>query len=1288
MKFQGRKKIAILMLFAVLFLNLFPITNGTDGIIITPFEEVAYAETVTIPPGGFCMAVNSEYIENGKKITITGSSIEIGLAHSSNSIPTGATVEWKDYDRSVINVEFSSDRYKATVKAVGPGYAQLAAIISYNGMDYQVYCQVYVPLQIDASNLKENNYGMVNNLKFGDGSMNVGFQLGTVNTCGTIDATHYLVKLKNTSYAASVTNKTLGDANSVYTVKPSIVWSSSDETVVTVDECGIVKAVGAGYADLTVETTTTYDGSTDKLTVPVFVSPLGQISTSADPMTDTLEFTAETNTFTINTNAFKSTNLVWTVHLGDNLSAEEINPETSPLMNMTLTEYGKSATFTDVKAGTYYITARPNKDYREDNSVVKILKIKVTVPVFFPPENIVMNVGDFYDILANTNLPSKNWYDFSSSDLNKAIVTSAGVITALQSGTPSITMIPSSEGSKHSVGSYTIKLKIIDGISLNMTNATIYTGAQLQLILTASNNSAPVTWVSSDTSIATVDEDGLVTGVKAGEVDITVTQNVGGVLKKLVCHISVVSTVTSIKLDPAEKDLKIGDNLTINATIDPKINNFKLNWVSSDESVVKISSFGNLSATVTGVSGGVAVISAINADNIVVGSCLIRVYQAIESITLSEKEMTVPLSAGWVQLYATILPDSAKNEEVVWSSSDTSVLTVDSNGKVTLKKAGVSTVMVVSRVDATIYSLCKITVAKSVTGIKLDYKSRDMYVGETFRLTYVVSPGDSTNAAVTWTSSNNSIASVDKNGLVSAKSVGTAVIIVKTTDGGYMGTCTINVSRTATAVKLDVTKLTMNVGDYYYLETTLTPKDSTETTLSWESSDKKIASVSKSGKVIAKSAGQAIIMVKTKSGSTGYCTVTVLQPVTGVKISSEAETLTVGDEIELTAEVLPAKATIQDVKWTSSDESVAIVNEKGEIEALSGGVTMITVTTDDGNYKDYCMITVEELITSIKLNKTWYRLGLGKTFQLKATINGEKATNKELSWSSSDRSVCVVNKNGKIRGLKLGYATITVRATDGSGAEATCSVRVCRLVTDISLDVNYLTIVQGKSYKLKTKVSPANATYKIPTYTTDNADVAIVNKDGTITGLTPGNCIITAKAKDSSGVKTICYVKVIAPVASTGVSISESEVVMSPGETKTVAFSIVPNNSTDTVTWSSDNQLVATVGAKSGKITAKGIGTANITVLTESGRKGTIKVFVVGLSKTQIELPQYTSTLISLEVDGVGASTLRVRWDVENQEIATVVNGKVTAKALGTTNVYAVVNGRRLTCKVTVVKIP
>lgn len=336
---------------------------------------------------------------------------------------------------------------------------------------------------------------------------------------------------------------------------------------------------------------------------------------------------------------------------------------------------------------------------------------------------------------------------------------------------------------------------------------------------------------------------------------------------------------------------------------------------------------------------------------------------------------------------------------------------------------------------------------------------------------------------------------------------------------------------------------------------------------------------------------------------------------------------------------------------------------------------------------DFCVVTVVEEVTTVVLDTHFYKLGLNSSYQLTATVSGEKATNKNVVWSSSDPDIVAVDDKGRITGVELGYATVTCEAADGSGASDVCEVRVCKLVTDIQLDVSYITLIQGKSYELHAKVEPDDATYPDPIWTSDNTEIAIVSSKGVITALNPGNTIIHATANDSGEVSAICYVNVIKPVMATNISVSESEIVMSPGENRTVAIALVPNNTTETVTWSSDNTAVATVDPETGLITAKEIGSANINILTESGRKGTIKVFVVGLSRTYVELQQYTNLLLKLEVDGSGSKNFTVRWDVDNQNIATVQNGHVTAKALGTTTVYAVVNGRRLSCVVKVVKI-
>ncbi len=135
------------------------------------------------------------------------------------------------------------------------------------------------------------------------------------------------------------------------------------------------------------------------------------------------------------------------------------------------------------------------------------------------------------------------------------------------------------------------------------------------------------------------------------------------------------------------------------------------------------------------------------------------------------------------------------------------------------------------------------------------------------------------------------------------------------------------------------------------------------------------------------------------------------------------------------------------------------------------------------------------------------------------------------------------------------------------------------------------------------------------------------------------------------------------------------------GETAILEKALNPATSTDTVKWASDNKSVADV-TTSGKLTAKRPGIANLTVMTESGKTATTKVTVVGLNTTNLVLEQYSD--YTLYVLGISSN---VSWDVVNSDIAVVTNGKVSTRRTGTTTIIANVNGRRLTCKLTVTKI-
>ena len=1318
MKEKLRRRVAFLLAMAMIIVNLFPVTNSEGEVLITPLSGAVSAATAPTPtptPGSnpsttmtvegkdytFYMVNNSNQIEKGEGIEITGSGIQIGIDCDAGNMPAGAKIEWQVYDSNIISYTKIND-YKISVDAVSPGYSMLTAIITLQDGSYsQVYCQFYVPLSISSLNksYEKEKYGY-DNRQTNDTSANKTLQLSTDNSTYK----NYLMMLDHVKYKPDIQN--IGSGITAKTKASDILaadgameltWTSSNQNVVTVNDCGVVTAVGAGYAEVTVTTITKSEkGKTDSKTFGVIVAPRAyDEATKTWVSSQTIVAKNNESSITIETNGLGAKNLTYTLRKVDK-DGELINIDKNDYMTVNISEFSGNVILTNLKAGVYYLNVRPYSEFGENNSNVQELTIKIIVPVFMSldPAVVTMNVDDTYNLLSAFNFASSDFLIYNPAGALSNIVSyNKGVVTALERGTDTLkfTYDPSLfQGiDKNLIGDteFDITFRVIDKLAISMTNATMYVGSTLQLQLVASDLYTAVEWSSSKEDIATVDEYGLVTGLKAGNTVITAKQTVNGVVKKVTCKITVKQSITKIELSPSSKAIAVGDNLTINATVSPDKNGASLKWITSDASIVKIVDAGDLSTTVQGVAGGTAVITAINMDNVVVGSCTITVYESIMSIKLSESDLTVPLSAKYFQLFATISPEAASSQEVIWSSSNPAVLTVDQYGKVTLKKAGTATVIVTSRIDATITAMCTITVTKAVTGITLDTTAKEMYTGETYRLSYQVKPADASNTAVTWTSTNTNVATVNATGLVTAKSPGSTAIILKTADGGYMSICMITVKKVATGVKLDAKDITLNVGEYYTLETTITPADATENSLTFESTNKKVATVSNSGKIVAKAGGTCVIFVKTPNGASAYANVTVVQGVTGITISHSEATIRVGETLELEATIAPSTASEQGVTWASSKKDVATVDKKGVVKGLSGGTTVITCTSDDGNFIDHCILTVEEYVTEITLNNTYYKLGIGKTYNLVATISGEKATNKNVTWKSSNSKVVTVDKNGKIKGIKLGTATITVTATDGSGAEASCVVRVCKLVTGIDLDVSYITLVQGKSYTIKATVSPASATYKTPLWSSDNTDVAIVDKKGTVTALTPGNAIITASANDSSGVTSLCYVKVIAPVASTSVSLAESEIIMSAGETKTVAVSIVPSNSTDTYTWSSDNSLVASVNEKTGKITAKALGTANITVMTESGRKGTVKVYVVGLSRTSVTLEQYTSLLLSLEVDGKGASDIKVRWDVENQEIATVSNGKVTAKATGTTYVYAVVNGRRLSCKVTVTKI-
>ena len=340
-----------------------------------------------------------------------------------------------------------------------------------------------------------------------------------------------------------------------------------------------------------------------------------------------------------------------------------------------------------------------------------------------------------------------------------------------------------------------------------------------------------------------------------------------------------------------------------------------------------------------------------------------------------------------------------------------------------------------------------------VTSVTLSATSMELIEGECRSITATVSPSTAENKNVIWTSSNASVATVTY-GLVTACKEGTATITATTDDGGKTATCEVTVKARVIpvlSVALDRSFVELPEGDQFKLNATVHPSDATNRTLVWSSSNPSVASVEK-GWIKAISAGNATITVTTEDGGkTATCEVMVnpkTVPVESVSLDRTYVEMIEGDELTLIATVNPDNATNKNVIWLSSDPSVASVAD-GKVTALNAGRTIIVVTTEDGGKTATCEVRVSAKtvpVTSVSLDKTSVELTEGDVLTLTATINPSNASNRNVTWLSSNSKVASV-VNGKVTALKAGKATITVKTEDG-GRKATCEVTVAEIEED------------------------------------------------------------------------------------------------------------------------------------------------------------------------------------------------------------------------------------------------
>ena len=727
----------------------------------------------------------------------------------------------------------------------------------------------------------------------------------------------------------------------------------------------------------------------------------------------------------------------------------------------------------------------------------------------------------------------------------------------------------------------------VSSVSLDKTSVSLNVGESVTLAATVKPDNATnktVSWSSSNASVASVDASGKVSAVAEGTA--TITAKAGD--KTATCSVTVtkkVVAVESVTLDKSSLELNEGETATLTATVKPDNASDKtVTWSSSKTSVATVDANGK----VTAVAEGNATITAKAGNKS--ATCSVTVTKnvvAVESITLDKSSLE--LNEGeTATLVATVKPDNATNKTVTWSSSRTSVATVDANGKVTAVAEGTATITAKAG-DKT--ATCSVTVKKNtvaVESVTLDKSSLELTEGETATLTATVKPDNATNKTVTWTSSSSSIATVDQNGKITAVSEGTATITAKA--GDKTATCSVTVKKNTVAVEsvtLDKSSLELTEGETATLTATVKPDNATNKTVTWSSDKTSVATVDANGKVTAVAEGTATITAKA-GDKTATCSVTVKKSVVAVESVTLDITYTIlntGETLTLTATVKPDNATDKTVTWSSSNSSVATVDANGKVTAVAQGTAIVTAKAGDKTATCTVIVMKTDIpVESITLDKYYLELTEGETGTITATVKPDNATNKTVTWSSSNPTIAAVDQNGEVTAVKEGTVTITAKAGDKTG---TCMVTVKKSVVaveSVTLDITYTILNTGETLTLTATVKPDNATDKTVTWSSSNSSVATVDANGKVTAVAQGTAIVTAKAGDKTATCTVIVMKTDIPVES--ITLDKYYLELTEGETGTITATVKPDNATNkTVTWSSSNPTIAAVD-QNGIVTA------------------------------------------------------------------------------------------------------
>ncbi|MBR1685986.1 MAG: Ig-like domain-containing protein [Clostridia bacterium] len=507
---------------------------------------------------------------------------------------------------------------------------------------------------------------------------------------------------------------------------------------------------------------------------------------------------------------------------------------------------------------------------------------------------------------------------------------------------------------------------------------------------------------------------------------------------------------------------------------------------------------------------------------------------------------------------------------------------------------------------------CTVAQADSYT-FKFDVRTQTVYEGDTIQLT-LTRTGLAEGGVLSFKSSNENVASVDDNGLVTTLKKGQTVITatVKTEKNTFRTQTTVNVWRKVTSIGINESRLTildrddaslegllqldsdlpvlvMNTANSLSLQVSAEPDTANNRRIEMTTSDDSIVRIS--GTTLnPKKTGECIITVQSQSNpevNTSYH-LFIVQRVTNIKVTPDNRSTDVGGTIQMRAEVGPKDATIKDVTWSSLNEKVAVVDENGRVTGKARGQAEIRATSLDGSkrYGSYT-VTIAQQAESITLKSSSEIIAVGYNRSLQATVLPNNTNDKIVIWSSSDEKIAKVNQNGYITPVKAGECEITATAKSNPAVFAVAKITITQPVTKIAFTEREVSVNVGESVQLYWNVEPADVTDDTLSFSVNNQKVASVDASGLVTGIARGDVTVTARAVDGSNRQARITVHVIQPVL--GVHMKSDTVRVGVNEGYTLNAVLEPENANNrNMTWTIDDTYYAVIRGTNNRPTVTG----------------------------------------------------------------------------------------------------